>query len=121
MRTNSGQFAKGYSGNPGGRPKGPSLSAILADVLNENDPENPDRTNAETIIRLMVSNAKRGDFKFILAIVDRIEGKPGITADDDDMDTLDGARKLLIGANPANSTPPGLGRRDQRGLRLKLE
>jgi hypothetical protein len=82
------QFGKGQSGNPKGRPSGPSiktrLQRILAtevdvpDALNANGP--PVRVTAdEAILLKLVAKAIKGNLKAASMILDRLEGKPVTT------------------------------------------
>lgn len=69
-RGSNGQFKKGGSGNPGGRPKGtPSFSAYVRQWF-VSKPEDYDAIMAKIIER-----CKAGDFKFIDMLFDRMEGK----------------------------------------------
>lgn len=60
-------FQKGQSGNPGGRPKGTSLSAILRSRLTEED--------KAIIADQIIAGAKRGELDKIRELFDRTEGK----------------------------------------------
>ena len=83
-------FKKGRSGNPGGRPKGASVSARLLKLLLEDWPRpNPEvqigpdgkpippppRPLADQIAETIVINALSGDHKFVKELLDRTEGK----------------------------------------------
>ncbi|HYE21210.1 MAG TPA: DUF5681 domain-containing protein [Tepidisphaeraceae bacterium] len=68
-------FPKGKSGNPGGRPKGESLTATLRRVLEEVDPKHPDATMGERLVRMVVKHAKRGNAAIIKEIIERVDGK----------------------------------------------
>jgi hypothetical protein len=78
------RFKPGQSGNPGGKPKGLSLVAILNDFLLR-DPTKPKvgrprkrvqgNTNAEIIVRKLIEIASQGDRQAIKDIFDRIHGK----------------------------------------------
>lgn len=67
VRGPGGRFAKGVSGNPGGRPRGVSLRDVLLRRITEKD--------AEQIVDAMVVAAKRGDVKAFVALIDRTDGK----------------------------------------------
>ncbi len=69
-RNNLGQFRPGHSGNPEGRPKGPSLLAALKHRLEAN-PEEVDQ-----IVMVLVSMARAGDLKAVEIVADRLDGKP---------------------------------------------
>lgn len=62
------QFAKGVSGNPGGRPK-----KRFTDVLERRLDARPELI--EGFITVAIQNALKGDFKFWAAIYERVEGK----------------------------------------------
>lgn len=63
----STRFQPGQSGNPGGRPKGISLSAILVDELSE--------ARARTMIRAIIRKASKGDVRAFEQLIERIDGK----------------------------------------------
>jgi hypothetical protein len=62
------RWAKGVSGNPGGRPK-----KRFTDVLERRLDTRPDLV--EGFITVAIQNALKGDFRFWSAIYDRVEGK----------------------------------------------
>lgn len=65
-------WKKGQSGNPGGRPKGRSITAELNKLIaDESSSENVAKALAEEAIK----RAKKGDFRFWNAIVERLDGK----------------------------------------------
>lgn len=75
-RDEKGRFLKGAVQNPNGRPKkGTALTDVMRDIL-ETD---PDLKNG--IIRVLLEGARRGDIAFIREVLDRIDGKPTVTAD----------------------------------------
>jgi hypothetical protein len=61
-------FRPGRSGNPAGRPKGQSLTALLRAELDKND-------NAQALAEMIVARALSGDIHFCKLILDRTEGK----------------------------------------------
>ena len=69
-RDKLGQFKPGHSGNPEGRPKGPSLLAALKHRLAEH-PEEVDK-----IIDQLINMAVAGELKAIEIVGDRLDGKP---------------------------------------------
>ena len=62
-------WPKGVSGNPGGRPKGSSVTAHLLRMLAANDGQ-----LAERIAEIIIERALQGDFKFAKEVVDRADG-----------------------------------------------
>ena len=68
-------FPKGRSGNPGGRPKGRSLTAILRAELDAPVAPGSNVTKAEAIAEKLVSLALAGDLAAIREVLDRTEGK----------------------------------------------
>jgi hypothetical protein len=79
----------GESGNPSGRPKSRSLTAILREVLDGTElcgqPVPGNRTVAQALIESLVANAIKGDSVIAREILLRIEGKP---RDDDGISQL---------------------------------
>jgi hypothetical protein len=61
-------FRPGRSGNPAGRPKGQSITALLRAVLDKDD-------NAQALAEMIVAKALSGDIRFCRLIFDRTEGK----------------------------------------------
>ena len=69
------RFPKGTSGNPGGRPRGVSLTRFLYLELAKPSAEDPSVTNAELVARRVVEMAIDGDLGAIREVLDRTEGK----------------------------------------------
>src|ERR1700682_3599737 len=67
-------WAKGASGNPGGRPRRDALTEALKAHLASDDSDG--RTVAEQIAGALVKRALRGDVRAIREIADRTEGRP---------------------------------------------
>ncbi len=61
-------FRPGRSGNPGGRPKGQSLTALLRAQLDKGN-------NAQALAKVIVDKALSGDIQFCKLILERLEGK----------------------------------------------
>ena len=72
-RENNGQFKKGFSGNPGGRPKG-SITKTLRMFMSENDENETSRT--EQLCVILWNKAQKGDLQAIKIIMDRLDGTP---------------------------------------------
>lgn len=66
------RWKKGQSGNPGGRPKGESITAALRAALQR---EHNGRTIAELIAERLVREALSGKFPFAKEVLDRTDGK----------------------------------------------
>ena len=73
-RNHKGQFRKGYSGNPGGRPKG-NLTSILRIFMNEIDYESG-LSRIEIVTQILYNLACKGDLSAIKLIYERVDGKP---------------------------------------------
>ena len=63
----TGKFVKGTSGNPGGRPKGLSITALIDNAICESD--------WLFILDVLLRKARRGDVKAIDMLLDRRFGK----------------------------------------------
>lgn len=68
-------FPKGRSGNPGGRPKGTGLTALLRAELEEPSAPGSGITQGEALAEKLVSLALAGDLAAIREVLDRTEGK----------------------------------------------
>lgn len=84
----SGQFKKGSSGNPKGRPKGSSNFLTLLDkelaqkiVVTENGKKKT-LTRLQAMVKRMVSGALQGDPKQMSALVDILRRTGGLEAGD---------------------------------------
>jgi hypothetical protein len=75
-RKANGQFAKGASGNPAGRPKSRTLSEELRVRLEEKYPGQTLETYARMIAIALIDKAIEGDVAAIRECFDRTEGKP---------------------------------------------
>ena len=64
-------WAKGVSGNPGGRPRKKLIDQALQDLLLRND-----SALALAIAQKLLTRAKKGDLKAIQLVAERVEGKP---------------------------------------------
>lgn len=75
------KFPKGKSGNPKGRPKKlPELDKLLSEILGSEDET---KSEAELIIRALVTRAKKGDVRAAELLLERAYGKvkQGISVD----------------------------------------
>ena len=73
-RRANGQFRPGASGNPGGRPNGHSIVAVLRQRLEQAEPDG--RTLADVLADALVAEARTGNLKAIREVLDRTEGRP---------------------------------------------
>jgi len=71
----SHMFKPGKSGNPKGRAKGATVSKRLAEILNSADPDNPEQTVRDRMLKECIKYASRGDARFMIEIFNRTEGK----------------------------------------------
>jgi len=84
-----GQFKKGQSGNPAGKPKGVQhsktrLLRLLELVQKKRNPitgDEEDFTVLELMDMQMIAKALKGDQKAYETVIDRLEGKPKQTTD----------------------------------------
>ncbi|MGO9596578.1 MAG: DUF5681 domain-containing protein [Isosphaeraceae bacterium] len=70
------RFARGKSGNPGGRPRGESLTARLRRYLDGRDKDG--RHRAERLAQKIAELALSGGIQAIRLVLDRMEGKGAI-------------------------------------------
>src|SRR5437879_1349165 len=86
----NGRFRPGASGNPGGRPKGASLGALLREALDADD--GTGKTRAERLAETLVTAAIGGDVRAIALVFDRVDGRAPMMAEggepEDDVKTL---------------------------------
>jgi hypothetical protein len=76
------RFKPGQSGNPNGRPRETSLTAIIRRVLAEADEEHG--TKGEKLIAVALRAADKGDFRYFKELIERNDGKvPDRIADAD--------------------------------------
>ena len=71
------QWQPGKSGNPGGRPKGGSITSILRELLSREVRKGfpKPKTHAHEIAQKLVTLAIAGDIKAIRIVLDRVEGR----------------------------------------------
>jgi len=70
------KFQKGQSGNPGGRPKGKSITALLEKYLKGKDGEIEGKTRKQALIEKLTEMGLDGNMIALKYIIDRIDGKP---------------------------------------------
>ena len=66
-------FVKGKSGNPGGKPEQKIFTDALRLAINR---ASGDRKRLDNVASALISKAEAGDVQAIIAIADRLEGKP---------------------------------------------
>lgn len=71
-RTETGQFKKGVSGNPSGRPKGSKNRTTLLRQAIEGDMVDRLSTDAIDILEVAIELAKKGDTACIKILMDRL-------------------------------------------------
>lgn len=73
------QFKPGNNANPGGRPKGRSVTARLRDLLDAVDiggkPLLDGKQVADLLAEVIIKNALKGDHRFVATVLDRTEGR----------------------------------------------
>jgi hypothetical protein len=97
----STQFKPGNCANPGGRPKGRSLTGRLRDLLDKKEingkPIEDGKQVADLVAEVIVQKAVAGDIRFVNLMMDRIEGKVPDTVKLDTDDTTSRVRDYLLG------------------------
>src|SRR4051794_25670331 len=68
------RFKPGQSGNPGGRPKGTSLTARLRFRLAQVEPGSG-QSYADLLVEALVGEALKGDVQAARTILERVDGK----------------------------------------------
>ncbi len=88
IRNGKGQFVKGVSGNPSGRPLG-SLSVVaeIKKQLDEVAEEDPMKRKKLVLLvrRLILKAINDGDSSMIKDIIDRVDGRPRQSIEIEDM------------------------------------
>jgi Family of unknown function (DUF5681) len=70
-------WAKGVSGNPGGRPRTAPIAELLRELLEKLCPgDKQNRTCAHKIAEAMLKRACQGDVRAAREVADRTEGRP---------------------------------------------
>ena len=98
-------FKPGQSGNPGGRPRGTSLTKLIAEVLEQDQLKDVDMKDAkkvaEALANTIVKKAVEGDYRFAELVINRIDGKVPNPITIDTHDTTEFLRNFLFGATDA--------------------
>jgi hypothetical protein len=99
----STRFPPGNSANPGGRPKGKSLTTRLREILDANELEGVDLADgekvADVLAQVIVRKALAGDFRFVELVFNRIDGKVPDKISIGSDGTSDAIRDYLSGIN----------------------
>ena len=73
------QFKPGNCANPNGRPKGPSLTTRLRELLEKNTingkPIEDGQQVADLLASVIINMALKGDFRFVDLVINRVDGK----------------------------------------------
>ena len=102
------RFKKGQSGNPSGRPRGPSLAKLLREALDQTvtveiDGKRRRVSRAKAIVARLVDGAANADprsLRLLLDLVQKLETR-GLLYDDDDEpseEEVESARKRIMDA-----------------------
>jgi hypothetical protein len=67
------QWKPGQSGNPGGRPKGESITATLRRLLEQ---EHNGKSVQEILAEKVLREALSGKYSFVKELLDRLDGRP---------------------------------------------
>ena len=95
-RNEKGQFEKGSSGNPSGRPKG-SLTKLMREFMYEIDDSGFSRMQQLCII--LWDSALKGDLQAVKMIMDRVDGTPRQTIETN-VHQFDTIKVMEIGDEP---------------------
>ena len=69
-------FPKGTSGNPGGRPRGLSITRLVREELARPSPGDSAVSNAERVAARVVERAAAGDPVFVKLVWEYVDGRP---------------------------------------------
>lgn len=89
------RWKPGQSGNPGGMPKGRSITARLRQLLDETKlTKEQGETILDRIAMQVIRKSLKGDHRFVETLLDRTEGKVPIQVQTPDVD-LEAVREKL--------------------------
>lgn len=74
------QFKKGQSGNPGGKPRKPAITAMLREFVFSKDPGTK-KLWGERIVEAIAKKAAKGNVAAFAEITNRLDGKPKETVE----------------------------------------
>jgi len=95
------QFKPGQSGNPGGRPKGVSLTNLIRALLEKEELKGVSlegRKVADLLAATIVERAVAGDYRFVELVMNRMEGKVPNKNAIDSHGANEIVREFLLGA-----------------------
>jgi hypothetical protein len=98
------QFKPGQSGNPGGRPKGVSLTSLIRGLLVKDELKGVSlegRKVADLLAATIVERAVAGDYRFVELVINRVDGKVPNTVAIGSDGTTELIRDFLLGATDA--------------------
>jgi Family of unknown function (DUF5681) len=95
------QWKPGFCPNPGGRPKGRSITSRLRDLLDKSEidgkPIKDGKQVADLVVDIIIRKAIDGDYRFVDLVMNRIEGKIPDTLKLDTDDSTAKIREFLLG------------------------
>jgi hypothetical protein len=100
------QFKPGQSGNPGGRPRGESVTATLRRLLEK---QHNGKSIQELVAERIIKEALTGKFQFAKELLDRVEGRPAQKLELDSKEpllTFVVPAPRVIGQEEAERSPP---------------
>jgi hypothetical protein len=102
------RFRPGNCANPGGRPKGPSLTARIRDLLDREELKGKalaaGKKVADVLAETIVEKATEGDFRFVELVINRVDGKVPDRVSIGSDGTTEAIRDYLFGKADAPET-----------------